>query len=78
MTWIQTIREVSSSLIIERSWKTNVVTVSCVVWPKYTLDNPQNIVHNVNVTNLAYIEPDIYRANGIAFLNANMETVFGR
>ncbi|RLN53786.1 hypothetical protein BBJ29_004500 [Phytophthora kernoviae] len=39
-------------------------------WPEYTLDDLQNIVFDVNVTDLAFIEPDIYRAEAIAFLNA--------
>jgi len=43
--------------------------VSNVAWPKYTLDDPTNIVFDTNVTNLAYISPDIYRAEGIDFVS---------
>ena len=49
-----------------------------VSWPQYTLDNPQNIVFDVNVTDLAYVEPDIYRAEGIAYISDRLDTAFGR
>ena len=49
-----------------------------VTWPVYSLDNPQNIVFDVNVTTLAYAEPDIYRAEGIQYIDDRLDTVFGR
>lgn len=52
--------------------------VSCVHWPVYTLDDPKNIVFDVNVTNLAYAEADTFRAEGIQFIADNFETYFGR
>ncbi|RLN91094.1 hypothetical protein BBJ28_00023526, partial [Nothophytophthora sp. Chile5] len=44
--------------------------VTSVEWPEYTLADPQNIVFDVNVTDLAYVEPDTYRAEGIAYLHS--------
>jgi len=55
-----------------------MVTVGCVNWPKYTVGQPRNIVLDVNVTNLAYVEPDTYRAEGIAFIEKNLKYVYGR
>jgi hypothetical protein len=37
-------------------------------WPKYSLDNPQNIVWDANETELAVVEADTYRAEGIRFI----------
>ncbi|KAH7491184.1 Lipase 1 [Phytophthora ramorum] len=56
-----------TSFIVDQTPNNN--GVANVTWPEYTLDNPQNIVFDVNVTDLAYIEPDIYRAEAIAFIN---------
>jgi carboxylesterase type B len=47
-------------------------------WPQYKLDNPQNIVFDVNATGLAYAEPDIYRAEAINYMAANFDTLWGR
>lgn len=47
-----------------------------IEWPKYSLEDPQNMVFDVNVTNLAYTEPDTYRAEGIDFLIENLDGVF--
>jgi hypothetical protein len=47
--------------------------VSCINWPKYKTDNPQNIIFDVNVANLAYTEPDTFRAEGIAFIGNNLK-----
>ncbi|PSR81083.1 carboxylesterase family protein [Coniella lustricola] len=54
----------------------NEAQVSNVTWPRYTLDNPQNLVFDVNVTDLAYAEPDTYRAEGINYIIDNMWSVF--
>jgi carboxylesterase type B len=43
--------------------------VNFVKWPVYTLDAPQNIVFNANVTGLAYLERDTFRAEAIAYLS---------
>jgi hypothetical protein len=43
--------------------------VGCVSWPDYTLDNPQNIVFDVNTTQLAYVEGDYYRAEAIQYIS---------
>lgn len=42
------------------------------------MDNPQNIVFDANVTNVAYVEPDTYRAEGIAYIGSILDTVYGR
>ncbi|KAK9777706.1 putative Carboxylic ester hydrolase [Seiridium cardinale] len=39
-----------------------------IEWPAYTLDDPRNLVFDANVSDLLYVEPDTYRAEGIAFL----------
>lgn len=36
-------------------------------WPKYTLENPQNVVLN---SNGSYVEADTWREEGIAFINS--------
>lgn len=54
------------------------ITATDIEWPAYTLDNPQNYVFDVNVTDLVYTEPDIYRAEAINFVIDNLVSVFGR
>ena len=49
-----------------------------VHWPAYTAAEPQNIVFDTNATNLAYIEQDYYRAEGIQYMMALFPTVYGR
>ena len=49
-----------------------------MIWPVYDSADPENIVFDVNATNLAYIEPDIFRAEGIQYLSDRLDTVFGR
>ncbi|EGZ15179.1 hypothetical protein PHYSODRAFT_333452 [Phytophthora sojae] len=63
--------------LMTRSWASFIVDqtpnnngVTALQWPEYTVDNRQNIVFDVNVTELAYIEPDLYRAEGIAYLHS--------
>ena len=53
-----------------------LILVPAATWPIYSLDNPQNFVFDANVT--SYLEPDIYRAEGIAYMIENMYIVFGR
>jgi len=38
-------------------------------WPQYDVNNPMNIVWDANVT--SYAEPDTFRKEGIALINAN-------
>ncbi|KAH7412997.1 triacylglycerol lipase [Cadophora sp. MPI-SDFR-AT-0126] len=56
----------------------NAAGAGCVNWPKYTLDDPKNIVFDANVTNVAYEEPDTYRAEGIAYIMDRLATDYGR
>jgi triacylglycerol lipase len=49
-----------------------------VHWPVYTLNNPQNIVFDANVTDLLYAEPDYYRAEGIQYISDRFISVYGR
>lgn len=44
---------------------------TCLKWPRYQLDNARNIVFDVNVTYLTYLEPDNYRQEEIEFLIQN-------
>jgi triacylglycerol lipase len=55
-----------------------IAIVGNVPWPKYTLDDPKNIVFDVNVTDLAYVEPDYYRAAGIKYIADRLATAYGR
>lgn len=57
---------------------TGVVVTGGFEWPRYTVDDPQNIVFDVNVTDLAYIEPDTYREEGIEFIIDHMVGVFNQ
>jgi hypothetical protein len=57
---------------------TEIATVSCVSWSKYTTGSPRNIIFDANVTNLAYIESDLYREEGTAFIGKSLDTVLGR
>ncbi|TAQ86582.1 hypothetical protein B7494_g5091 [Chlorociboria aeruginascens] len=73
------------SNIMSRMWVSFIVDLdpnhsraTTVKWPKYSLHDPQNIVFNTNITGLAYAEPDIYRAEGIAYISDRLDTVFGR
>ena len=38
------------------------------LWPKYSLEQPQNIVFDANETALAVAEPDTFRAEGIRWI----------
>lgn len=49
-----------------------------VQWPVYSLDAPQNLVFDANVTNLAYVEDDSYRTEAINFIIENYEKYWGR
>ncbi|KAF6797614.1 carboxylesterase family protein [Colletotrichum sojae] len=42
--------------------------VTNVAWPKYDLENPENMAFDVNVTSIAYVEPDTYRTEQIEYL----------
>lgn len=48
--------------------------VTAVEWPAYSVEEPQNIVFDANVTALAHAEPDNYREVQIEYL---MEKLFG-
>uniref|UniRef100_A0A093V720 Carboxylic ester hydrolase n=1 Tax=Talaromyces marneffei PM1 TaxID=1077442 RepID=A0A093V720_TALMA len=47
-------------------------------WPVYGRKNPANIAFNVNVTGLAHVEPDTFRAEAIAYMADNFEGAWGR
>ncbi|KAE9273886.1 hypothetical protein PF008_g29734 [Phytophthora fragariae] len=57
-----------ASFIVHENPNENGVTA--LEWPVYTSDNAQNIVFDANVTEFAYIAPDTYRAEGIAYLTS--------
>lgn len=63
--------------IMTRMWASFIVDqtpnnngVIDIEWPQYSLDDPQNIVFDANVTDLAYIEPDLFRAEAIAYIHS--------
>ncbi|PWY86478.1 cholinesterase [Aspergillus sclerotioniger CBS 115572] len=56
----------------------NYNNVTNVHWPAYTLDHPRNMVFDVNVTGLAYVEPDTYRAEGIGYITSILQSAFNR
>lgn len=41
---------------------------SAATWPAYSMDDPQNIVWDANVTSLAYTEADTFRKEGIKWI----------
>lgn len=44
-------------------------------WPTYSLEEPQNLVFDVNASSLAYLEEDTYRTEQIEyFINKFWET----
>ncbi|KAH7491187.1 Lipase 1 [Phytophthora ramorum] len=63
--------------VMTRMWASFIVHgnpnengVTALEWPEYTSDSAQNIVFDANVTELAYVAPDTYRAEGIAYLTS--------
>lgn len=59
------------------SWRTSYVwNGSEALWPVYDLGNPQDYVFDANVS--SYAEPDTYRSQGIALINANNVGVYHR
>eukprot|EP00644_Phytophthora_capsici_P009783 jgi/Phyca11/577335/estExt2_Genewise1.C_PHYCAscaffold_1080005 len=64
--------------LVTRMWASFIVNqtpnqsgVTTLKWPEYTLDAPQNLVFDANVTETAYIEPDTFRAEAIAHMINN-------
>jgi carboxylesterase type B len=55
-----------TSFIVDQTPNNN--SASAIEWPEYTLDDPHNIVFDVNASAVAFIEPDVYRAEGIAYI----------
>jgi hypothetical protein len=49
-----------------------------IQWPKYTLEEPQNLMFDVNATDIVYVEPDYYRAEGIQYIQDHFISVYGR
>ncbi|KAJ4509135.1 hypothetical protein HRR83_007183 [Exophiala dermatitidis] len=75
----------SLAMIMSRVWVSFIVegtpngnNATSVQWPIYTLEAPQNIVFDVNSTNLLYAEPDYYRAEGIQYIQDRLASVYGR
>ncbi|OAP65368.1 hypothetical protein AYL99_01340 [Fonsecaea erecta] len=64
------------SFIVDGDPNTNNAT--SVHWPVYTLDDPQNIVFDANATDLLYVEPDYYRAEGIQYISDRFISTYGR
>ncbi|KAJ1714947.1 hypothetical protein NYO67_2912 [Aspergillus flavus] len=73
------------AILLSRSWVNFVATLdpnpsatSGSIWPSYRLEDPRNVVFDLNVTNLEYVADDFYRADGIKYISDNMVTLFGR
>lgn len=64
--------------VVRWRWLTEYVIVGCLTWPKYTLDNPQNVVFDANHTSLGYIEKDLFRAAGIQYISDRFVSSYGR
>ncbi|EXJ95768.1 triacylglycerol lipase [Capronia coronata CBS 617.96] len=71
--------------IMSRMWVSFIVdsdpngnNATSVHWPVYTLDSPQNVVFDTNVTDLLYVEPDYYRAEGIQYIIDRFISVYYR
>jgi len=45
-------------------------------WPEYSLDKPEDFVFDANVT--SHAEPDTFRKEGIALINANAKGIYHR
>ncbi|KAH8890481.1 triacylglycerol lipase [Thozetella sp. PMI_491] len=56
----------------------NASGASSVHWPVYQLEAPRNIVFDANATGLAYVEPDTYRAEAIAYMASIFVSVLGK
>ncbi|TEA12812.1 Lipase 4 [Colletotrichum sidae] len=61
--------------IMSRSWvgfitegDPNVNGVTNVTWPRYRVEEPENMGFDVNVSTIAYVEPDTYRTEQIEYL----------
>lgn len=59
------------------SWRqTNAWNGNEALWPKYSLENPMDMVFDANVS--SYAEPDTYRKEGMKLINDNAATLYGR
>ncbi|KAG4033740.1 hypothetical protein MFRU_004g02430 [Monilinia fructicola] len=56
----------------------NLAGVSNTTWPEYTLEDPKNLVFDVNVTDLTYVEPDYFRAAEIKYISDRLATAYGK
>ncbi|KAL2813467.1 carboxylesterase [Aspergillus cavernicola] len=70
--------------MMSRMWISFVATmdpnhsgVGRTKWPAYDIDNPEVIFFDTNVTNLAYVAADTYRAEGINYISDNLAVLFG-
>lgn len=52
--------------------------MSNTTWPEYTLEDPKNLVFDVNVTDLTYVEPDYFRAAEIKYISDRLATAYGK
>lgn len=68
LTLAQNIGKAYISFCYDRNPNTSRGNSTLPLWPKYDLDNPQNLV--LNATSGPFLEPDTYRKAGIAFLNS--------
>lgn len=55
----------------EKALLTNCVAKD-LKWPEYSLDKPRNLVYDVNVTRLGYVEEDTFRQKEISYIMDNI------
>ncbi|KAJ5691704.1 hypothetical protein N7488_012439 [Penicillium malachiteum] len=55
----------------------NMAVVTDFEWPVYSSEDPVNMYFNVNMTNILAVEPDYYRAAGIAYIQDRLVPLYG-
>ncbi|KAL8397229.1 hypothetical protein RB594_004082 [Gaeumannomyces avenae] len=47
-------------------------------WPVYSVDTPQNYVFDVNGTDVAHVEKDLWRAEAIDYISKRLGSIYGQ
>ncbi len=58
------------------AWRNSYSKSNTPLWPSYKTNNPQDIVWDANVTALANLETDDFRAKGISLISQNFATIY--
>ena len=54
------------------------MAATSIYWPEYTLNDPQNFLFDANITEFARADPDIYRAEAIAYMSYLFSNVYNQ